>query len=324
MAKPRIFISSTYYDLKYVRNDIENFVKDLGYEPILFESGDIPFKPDLTLDESCYREIENSHLQVLIIGGKYGSPDSKTADKAKITKDKMFAFYNSITKIEYKTALDKGIPVFVFVEKQVLAEYDTFKLNRDSTTTKYAHVDSINIFKLLDEIYSQRTGNFIKGFEKSEDITNWLKDQWAGIFADFLKNNRTSIEIKTLSSRLNELGSITGALKEYTEAIMRKIQPADYEKLISLEEERIEQEKANSFFEESMIQFIYREEDEKTKKSPLEIYELFKKEKTLEGFIKKLELKEKTRDMILEESRSLAEEDYRKFKIRYQNTIIKT
>ena len=26
MAKPRIFVSSTFYDLRHVRNDLENFI----------------------------------------------------------------------------------------------------------------------------------------------------------------------------------------------------------------------------------------------------------------------------------------------------------
>lgn len=32
MAKPRIFISSTFYDLKQVRSDLDNFITGLGYE----------------------------------------------------------------------------------------------------------------------------------------------------------------------------------------------------------------------------------------------------------------------------------------------------
>ncbi|EJL6905653.1 DUF4062 domain-containing protein [Vibrio cholerae] len=32
MAKPRIFISSTYYDLKHIRNAIESFVDGFGYD----------------------------------------------------------------------------------------------------------------------------------------------------------------------------------------------------------------------------------------------------------------------------------------------------
>jgi Domain of unknown function (DUF4062) len=41
MAKPKIFISSTFYDLKQIRSDLDNFVENLGYEPIRNEEGDI-------------------------------------------------------------------------------------------------------------------------------------------------------------------------------------------------------------------------------------------------------------------------------------------
>lgn len=41
--KPRIFISSTFYDLKYIREDLANFVRSYGYEPVLFEDGDIGY-----------------------------------------------------------------------------------------------------------------------------------------------------------------------------------------------------------------------------------------------------------------------------------------
>ena len=30
MAKPRIFISSTFYDLKQIRTDLDNFIKAWG------------------------------------------------------------------------------------------------------------------------------------------------------------------------------------------------------------------------------------------------------------------------------------------------------
>lgn len=53
MAKPRVFVSSTYYDLKHIRTSMELFIRSLGYEPILSEKGDIAFTPDKPLDESC-------------------------------------------------------------------------------------------------------------------------------------------------------------------------------------------------------------------------------------------------------------------------------
>ena len=47
MAKPRVFVSSTYYDLKHLRSSLENFVESLGFEPVLSEKGDIAYAPDV-------------------------------------------------------------------------------------------------------------------------------------------------------------------------------------------------------------------------------------------------------------------------------------
>ena len=77
MAKPRIFVSSTYYDLKHLRSSLDNFIQSLGFESILSEKGDIAYSPDTPLDESCYREASNADIFVLIVGGRYGSATSK-------------------------------------------------------------------------------------------------------------------------------------------------------------------------------------------------------------------------------------------------------
>jgi hypothetical protein len=78
MARPRIFVSSTYYDLKYLRSSLVNFIEMLGYEPVLSEKGNIAFAPGSTLDKSCYREAAASDIFVLIIGGRYGAERSET------------------------------------------------------------------------------------------------------------------------------------------------------------------------------------------------------------------------------------------------------
>ncbi|MBK6634488.1 MAG: DUF4062 domain-containing protein [Chitinophagaceae bacterium] len=99
MAKPRVFVSSTYYDLKHIRRHIESFIKLMGYESVLFESGDIPFHHDQPLDESCYAEIDSCHILILIIGGKYGSVASSDGTPKEIEHiDKVYDYYNSITK----------------------------------------------------------------------------------------------------------------------------------------------------------------------------------------------------------------------------------
>ena len=41
MAAPRIFISSTCYDLQEIRFQLRRFIQDIGYEPVMSEFGDI-------------------------------------------------------------------------------------------------------------------------------------------------------------------------------------------------------------------------------------------------------------------------------------------
>ena len=51
MARPRVFVSSTFYDLKYIRQDLEYFIKEMGYDPILNERGTIAYGSAERLEE---------------------------------------------------------------------------------------------------------------------------------------------------------------------------------------------------------------------------------------------------------------------------------
>lgn len=73
MAKPRAFISSTYFDLKNIRADLERFIKSQGYEPVLNERGHIAYGTKEKLEEYCYKEIQISDILISIVGGRYGS-----------------------------------------------------------------------------------------------------------------------------------------------------------------------------------------------------------------------------------------------------------
>ena len=53
MARPRVFISSTFYDLRHVRADLEAFIRDMGYDPVLHERGAVPYGSDQALEEYC-------------------------------------------------------------------------------------------------------------------------------------------------------------------------------------------------------------------------------------------------------------------------------
>lgn len=318
MAKLRVFVSSTYYDLRHIRSSMEGFIESMGYEPVLFENGDIPFHHDISLAEACYNEVNNSHMLILIVGGRYGSA---TEERKKKTPDadieKMYETYNSVTKKEYDTARTKDIPVFIFVEKGVKAEYETFKSNRGNKTIKYAHVDSVNIFHLLDEILSQKRNNYVKEFDKFEDIVIWLKDQWAGIFADLLIKKNDSATLRDMSGQIAELNQVTKSMKEYTESIMRKVQPDNFEQIISKQELKLRSNKIRRFGDEPMISFIL---DKNPDVNSLRLFSAFEKSTSLEDFLKKAKLpKPFVEQDILVDHAEHAKQDYGELILKYIN-----
>lgn len=203
MAKPRIFVSSTFYDLRVVRNDLERFIKELGYDPVLFESGHVPYGKDDALEEYCYREINSCDVVITIIGGKYGS---QSQDQK-----------NSITQNELKTAIELGKQIYVFVEKAVLNEYKTYELNSELDGFRSFAVNDIRVYTFLKEIYSLQAGNPIEGFETSADITRFLKEQWAGLFQRLLQESSREKEynlIESLKSTTTTLNNLVTYLTE--------------------------------------------------------------------------------------------------------------
>ena len=183
MAKPRIFISSTFYDLKQVRSDLDNFIEGLGYEPVRNEEGDIPYGREDALEDYCYKEIKSVDILISIIGGRFGSESVRS--------------YNySISQLELKTALKENKQIYIFIEKNVLSEYETYFLNKEAKDVKYNYVDDKRVYQFIEEVKGLSSNNNIKGFETASDITKYLKEQFAGLFQSFLEQQ---IRIKEIS-----------------------------------------------------------------------------------------------------------------------------
>lgn len=197
MAKPRIFVSSTYYDLKHIRADVERFVKEQGYEAILNEKGHIPYGNQERLEEYCYKEIELCDILVSVIGGRFGS-ESRSENY-------------SISNLELKTAIEKGRQVYIFIENAVLAEYRTYEVNKDNENITYVAVDDIRVYKFLEEVFSLPINNQVKGFDTVQEINSYLKEQWSGLFQRLLNESARQKEVnliedlKNTSKTLNQL-----------------------------------------------------------------------------------------------------------------------
>ena len=105
MAAPRVFISSTYYDLKHVRNDIGDFIRSLGYTPVMHDRGGVAYTQTDTIENSCYSELTTCDIVICIIGNHFGTQAS-TGDF-------------SITMEELRTAIKNKKKIYIFIAKDV-------------------------------------------------------------------------------------------------------------------------------------------------------------------------------------------------------------
>jgi hypothetical protein len=237
MAKPRVFLSSTFYDLKQVRSTLENFIASLGYGPVLSEKGSIAYSPDAALDESCYREAKGCDIFVLIIGGPYGS---EVSESDRVETKGFFERYESITRKEYESAIERDIPTYVLLEKSVFSEYETFKRNRDNQTINYAHVDSVNIFGFIDYILTRPRGNPVYHFELSTEIETWLREQWAGLFRELIRSRAERTQLSSLAGQVADLTNVSATLKRYLEEVVVRVgDKKEAEEIISEEEAKL-------------------------------------------------------------------------------------
>jgi Domain of unknown function (DUF4062) len=240
--KPRVFVSSTYYDLKHIRSNIERFIEQYGFEPVLFESGNVTFEHEKQLDESCYNEVKLCHMMILIIGGRYGSKatETETTDESTFAKN-YEENYISITRKEFKTAQDLGIPTFIFIEKNVYAEYYTFTKNKDffislykkpkeKRSFEFAHVDSVKIFEFIDEVKLKA----IQTFEKFSDIEDYLRSQWAGFFFLYLSEQLKKLNDNKILDVVSEVKSVSERMNEMLNEVGKKLlkEPGEYEEVI--------------------------------------------------------------------------------------------
>nr|WP_279286996.1 DUF4062 domain-containing protein [Heliobacterium chlorum] len=196
MPLPRVFVSSTFYDLRYIRENMKLFIRNMGFEPVLSEDGNVFYNPRQHVQDACLSEVQTCQLFVLIIGSHYGSKYKETPE--------------SITNHEYKTAVENKTRIFALVEQQVLNEYNFFIKNRenpevDETKIIYPSVSSTKIFNFVEEVKSNAINNALVPFAEFQDIEIYLKQQWASMMYNFLTKDSESERVSNLLSQINAM-----------------------------------------------------------------------------------------------------------------------
>jgi len=216
MAQPRIFISSTCYDLQEIRYQLKDFIEGFGYMPVMSEFGDVFYDYKKHIQDSCKSEIDKSQLFVLIVGNSFGSIYYKQKDNVPVP--------DSVTMQEFRKAIESDIYKHIFVNRFVDYDYHNYKKSLHKSLKKHLENNKIKkneidleinnfiedynskyqfpndsykfIFNFLEIIYDLKTNNAIITYESFEDIKDSLRKQWAGfMYESISKEKITSISV---------------------------------------------------------------------------------------------------------------------------------
>lgn len=170
-----IFLSSTCYDLKSLREHLRAEIAALGHDPVLSDYPSFPVAPDLPTVENCKKVVrDRADVFVLVVGGKRGSLDAKTE--------------RSVVNSEYREARAAGVDCIVFVDRQVWDLRQHFQKNPSADFSPT--VDFPEVFRFIDEIESDT--KWIFQFHRTEDILITLRQQLSIRFRDLLLRYRTN------------------------------------------------------------------------------------------------------------------------------------
>ncbi len=165
----RVFISSTVYDLIDIRAELAEQLRVIGITPVLSDDklSDFRVQHDVNSIETCLVNVDSCDEFLLILDQRYGPTLEKCG------YDKV-----SATHLEYQRAIEKKIPVRVYVRDRLEADFAIWKRN-DRTTSSIklswaTEVKDIGLFELLDKHggleASSTTSNWYSTFTSSIDL----------------------------------------------------------------------------------------------------------------------------------------------------------
>lgn len=170
MSLLKIFVSSTCQDMKFIREDIGNFIHELGHEPIMCENN-IYYKQYCSPEQSCYDEIDNCDILIHIIGGKFGSVSNIES-------------HISIAEAELITAIKLRKPVFIFLYNPVSQDYQIYMKNKNQQIL-FNVVKDPKLFHFINYIYTACLP--VYKYEHIDNIKQTLKNQLSYLFSDNLR-----------------------------------------------------------------------------------------------------------------------------------------
>ncbi len=103
------------------------------------------------------------------------------------------------------------------MESAVLGEYQTYLKNKDLPGVTFSYVDDPRVYVFLEEVHGLPNNNPITPFGSAQDILVFLREQWAGMFQRFLRNEGRQREVdilKDLQANMQTLNQLVTYLTE--------------------------------------------------------------------------------------------------------------
>ena len=205
MPSPKIFVSSTCYDLGMAREQLRSFIVRLGYDPVLSEYSDVLYDPRAHTHTSCIQEVPNADVIIVLIGSRFGGRAVPEALSNVDLENLVNSSFDvtvldepeklSITQLEVLKAIDSSVPVFAFVDQKVMHDHFVYQKNKDLVDKiKFPSIDKPEsakyIFEFINFLSHRNKGNSVIPFGKIEDIESHLKKQWGALFQRLLREQR--------------------------------------------------------------------------------------------------------------------------------------
>lgn len=178
--KLQVFVSSTYTDLIEERQAAVQAILDAGHIPAgmeLFKAGN---ESQL---QTIYKWIDESDVYMLILGGRYGSIESKSG--------------KSYTHLEYEYALSKNIPVFAVVlnESFLTSKISALGLGNviepSDNYTAFKQLVMSKVIRPVDDCKDIKIAihTTLNEFISTYNLTGWVRNNNENDTTQLLKDN---------------------------------------------------------------------------------------------------------------------------------------
>lgn len=200
MAKARIFISSTCYDLSPVREELDDYLTSLGFEVLNSQKPGFGVTPGMHSHSACLDQVREADYLLLIIGRRRGGTH--------IGSEK------SITNEEFIEAKRIGVPIIGCVDKSIVNLLPTYKKNPSGDFS--STVDDKRVFHFIEYVNAGATDNWLHQYSNIADIKKAIIGQishYLSLYSKGLKGSR--IEAKKSRASKSDISRFPTSINDF-------------------------------------------------------------------------------------------------------------